>query len=65
MIEDQSTTFDNTSAKYEKTLELHGRDSYAISEFANRLTVGTSKIVLGALMASLRHPDIVDSPVLL
>lgn len=63
-IDPSATIFDsaNLRVKYEETIKRHGRDSYDISEFANRMAAGTSKLAMGALMASLRHPDIADGP---
>jgi hypothetical protein len=63
-IDPSATIFDaaTESAKLKRSLERHGRHSYDISEFANRFAEGTRKLVLGALMASLRHPEITDGP---
>ena len=54
--------YEGLSDRRERATKRHGRSSYDIQEFAQRLGVGTSKLLLKALMASLRHPDIEDAP---
>lgn len=53
---------DSWKEKSEQARQRHGRDSYEITEFADRFCDGTSNIVLSALLASLNHPDTKDGP---